>query len=48
LSLLEQAAPLLQGADPRRVRLLRQAAAQLDIVQGERLMLTMPLIDLRD
>jgi protease-4 len=47
-SLLEQAAPLLQGADPRRVRLLQQAARQLDIVQTERLMLTMPLIDLRD
>jgi hypothetical protein len=30
------------------VRLLQQAARQLDIVQAERLMLTMPLIDLRD
>ncbi|MFO1094320.1 MAG: signal peptide peptidase SppA [Planctomycetaceae bacterium] len=42
---LETAAPVLKAADPRRVRLLRQAAQQLDLLQREGLMLTMPLID---
>jgi protease IV len=45
---LEQAAPVLQAADPRRVRLLHQAAQQLDILQQERLSLTMPLIDFHE
>lgn len=45
--LLETAAPALKAADPRRVRLLQQAARQLDLLQRERLLLTMPLIDVR-
>lgn len=45
-SLLDHALPLLEGADPRRVRMLRQAALQLDTLQQERVMLTMPLYDL--
>ena len=44
---LEQAGPLLEAADPRRVRLLYQAAQQLDIIQQERLTLTMPLMDIQ-
>jgi protease-4 len=43
---LKEAGPVLQAADPRRVRLLYQAAQQLDIIQQERLSLTMPLIDI--
>jgi protease-4 len=43
---LEQAGPVLEAADPRRVRLLYQAAQQLDILQQERLSLTMPLMDI--
>lgn len=45
--LLETAAPALKTADPRRVRLLQQAARQLDLIQREGLLLTMPLIDVR-
>lgn len=44
---LETAAPALQTADPRRVRMIRQAAQQLDLLQREGLMLTMPLYDIR-
>lgn len=44
---LQQAGPALQSADPRRVRLVRQAAQQLDLLQREGLMLTMPLFDVR-
>ena len=42
---LETAAPALRAADPRRVRLVRQAAQQLDLLQQEGVMLTMPLYD---
>jgi len=45
--LLEQLLPVLGSADPRRVRMLEAALRQLDIVQQERVMLTMPLYDLR-
>lgn len=43
---LETAGPALQSADPRRVQLIRQAALQLDLLQREGLMLTMPLYDI--
>jgi protease IV len=43
---LDTAAPALQAADPKRVRLVRQAAQQLDLLQQEGLMLTMPLYDI--
>jgi protease-4 len=43
---LQEAGPVLQAADPRRVRLLYHAAQQLDIIQQERLSLTMPLFDI--
>ena len=44
---LEQVKPVLESADPARARLLRTALQQLEILQQERLMLTMPLIDVR-
>ncbi|MBL8848094.1 MAG: signal peptide peptidase SppA, partial [Planctomycetaceae bacterium] len=44
---LETAGPALKAADPRRVRLIHQAALQLDLLQQEGLMLTMPLLDVR-
>ena len=44
---LETAAPALQAADPQRVRLIHQAAQQLDLLQREGLMLTTPLFDIR-
>ncbi len=44
---LEQAGPVLEAADPRRVRLLHQAAQQLDIIQQERMSLMMPLMDIQ-
>lgn len=44
---LQEAGPVLEAADPRRVRLLHQAAQQLDIIQQERLTLTMPLMDIQ-
>ena len=43
--LLEAAAPALQAADPDRVAQLRQALQQLDIIQQEGVMLTMPVLD---
>ena len=43
--LLEAAAPALQAADPDRIAQLRQALRQLDIIQKEGVMLTMPILD---
>ena len=47
-AMLQEILPVLAEADPRRVRLLQQAAQQVDILHAERIMLTMPLIDLHD
>ncbi|REJ71738.1 MAG: signal peptide peptidase SppA [Planctomycetota bacterium] len=47
-ALLDKVLPVLAEADPRRVRLLQQAARQIDILHAERIMLTMPLYDLHD
>jgi protease-4 len=47
-TLLDAALPLLEGLDPRRVQMIRQALGQLDIIQQERVMLTMPVLDIRD
>ena len=40
---LEEALPVLKGADPYRVRILQNAALQLSILEQERVVLAMPL-----
>jgi protease-4 len=47
LSLLDTLAPALEAADPERLALLKQALRQLDILQSEGVMLTMPIYDVR-
>ncbi len=46
--LLDAALPALQAADPARVELLQRALRQLDILHHERVMLTMPVIEIQD
>ena len=43
--LLEAATPALTAIDPQRLQLLQQALRQLDILQKEGVMLTMPVLD---
>jgi protease-4 len=45
-SLWDAALPLLKGADPHRVELLRRAFGQLDLIQRETVIMAMPVIDL--
>lgn len=45
MRLLDTALPALQAADPERVDMLRHALRQLDIIQQEGVMLTMPVFD---
>jgi len=45
LRLLDAVGPALQAADPERLLLLKQALRQLDILQSEGVMLTMPVMD---
>jgi hypothetical protein len=42
--LLDAAFPMLEQLDPERVRLVRQALMQLETLQSERVLMTMPLI----
>jgi protease IV len=44
--LLNAAGPALQTIDPQRMHLLQQALRQLDILQKEGVMLTMPVLDI--
>jgi protease-4 len=46
-SLWDAAAPLMQGLDPDRVRVVRQAIGQLDLLKAEQLILTAPILDVR-
>ncbi|MFV0445607.1 MAG: signal peptide peptidase SppA [Planctomycetaceae bacterium] len=46
-SLWDAAAPLLQGLDPERVRLVQQALDQLDLLQSEQVLMTAPVLELR-
>lgn len=46
-SLWDAAAPLLQGFDPQRTRLVQQALQQLDLMQAEQLLLSAPVLDVR-
>jgi protease-4 len=46
-SLWDSAAPLLQGLDPDRVRLVRQALQQLDQCRTEQVLMSAPVIDVR-
>lgn len=43
-SIWETVLPMLKGLDPQRVRVVRQAFQQLEIIQQERVTLTMPLL----
>lgn len=47
LRLLDAAGPAFEAADPNRVRMIKQALLQLDILHAESAMLTMPIIDVR-
>jgi protease-4 len=46
-SLWQAASPLLQGLDPERVRVVRQAVEQLDLLKADQLLMTSPILDLR-
>ncbi len=45
-SLVDAAIPLLEQLDPRRARLLRQALMQLQVIESERVLMTMPLLNI--
>jgi protease-4 len=47
-SLLDAAIPFLEELDPQRVRLVRQALIQLQTLQTERVLMTMPLIHIEN
>lgn len=46
--LVERAIPLLQGMDPKRVATIVRALRQLELLQNERVLLTMPAFTIRD
>ena len=48
LSLLDAALPLLKGLEPNRVHGVLKALRQLSVLQNERVLLTMPVIEITD
>jgi len=46
--LVDAALPMLRQLDPRRAQLVIDALRQVELLQHERVMLTMPMIELRD
>ncbi|MFG0333060.1 MAG: signal peptide peptidase SppA, partial [Maioricimonas sp. JB049] len=46
--LVDAALPMLRQLDPRRMQLVLSALKQVELLQHERVMLTMPLIEIRD